>query len=161
MAGLTATYNTTDRILRVEGTDAADTITVQNNAGQLSVKGISIKVYNARVGSTVASRSRSEVTRVEVRSLSGNDLVEVHETSLASGQAAPMIVWAGDGDDRITGGGAGDRLMGENGRDIIRGLAGNDSLFGAFGTSDVEAVGTNGQHAELGSDQLYGGARRC
>ena len=55
MAELTAKLNTTNHLLRVTGTDAADETTIANNAGPLSVTGISIKFYDAGVGSTVAS----------------------------------------------------------------------------------------------------------
>lgn len=68
------------------------------------------------------------------------------------------VLWAGDGDDVITGGGAKDRLKGRGGDDRLDGLGQNDRLRGDDGTDDV--AGSGGNDTLLGNgggDELSGG----
>jgi Ca2+-binding RTX toxin-like protein len=68
--------------------------------------------------------------------------------SIASGTTI-QIVYAGDGNDSITGNSAGDQLDGERGNDTIAGGSGNDTVDGGDGNDTL----SDGQ----GTDNVFGG----
>ena len=157
-ANLTATLDTSDKILRIEGTNAADSIVVRNNAGRVSVNGITIQVNNNGAISNPSSVSRNLVTRVEVQGLAGNDVITMNETGMTAGQGLPLYAFGGNGTDKLTGGSMIDKLYGENGSNILLGNAGNDQLFGAFATTEVETAGGHDVlNGGAGNDMLRGG----
>src|SRR5687768_14471873 len=86
--------NLADGVLALEGTDAADTISVTVRGSTLSV----------RVGADRATASLDEVDEVIVSGLGGNDRITLGRINV------PTAVDGGDGDDRITGG-RGDDLI--------------------------------------------------
>lgn len=75
----------------------------------------------------------------------GNDLVVMDETSTVS-----VVIYGGDGADRLYGGAGPDQIFGEAGRDVIEGRPGHDLLDG--GDADDFLRGN------MGHDRLYGGA---
>jgi hypothetical protein len=119
-------------LLVVEGTDGVDLISLRYRGSMVQV------IHNG-----VATRfSASQITRIEVYSKSGNDIVDL------SGLAINTYVLGGEGHDLIYGGSGNDTLTGAAGRDTLHGGAGNDRI-------------TGGQHNDIlygqdGSDVLYG-----
>jgi Ca2+-binding RTX toxin-like protein len=125
--------NLTDGVLALEGTDAADTITLTVRGG----------VLNIRVGADRATANIDEVDEVIVSGLGGNDRITLGKLNVSA------IVDGGDGDDRISGGRASDIITGGEGNDRISGGAGDDELFGGAGNDRVLG--------DSGNDDLSGG----
>jgi Ca2+-binding RTX toxin-like protein len=158
-ANLTATLSSSDHILRVVGTNNADSIIVHNSAGKVSVQGISIQYNNNGALSNKASVDRALVTHVEVKGLAGYDTITMDETGMTAGQGLPLYAWGGNGNDRITGGSMNDKLYGENGSDVLTGRGGDDLMIGAYANSDAETVGKNDVfYGGAGNDTIRGGA---
>jgi Ca2+-binding RTX toxin-like protein len=89
---------------------------------------------------------------VQVFGLGGNDRIAVDE---ANGAMPRANIFAGDGDDTVTGGSGADRLHGQQGDDALFGGGGNDLLFG--GRGDDTLVGGDGDDrmfGEAGNDLL-------
>ncbi len=77
----------------------------------------------------------------------------------AVGFGRPVTVFAGAGDDSVTGDGGSDELFGQAGDDTLVGGAGDDTLWG--GGDDDTLTGGLGEdelHGEGGHDDLFGGA---
>lgn len=117
---LTATLSATGT-LRVEGTDAADTIHVRQSAGLVSVTGIDIDTP----AGPAAAVSVARVHRVEVFALGGNDLVWLD---------ANVGGWldGGDGNDTVLGGAGADTVLGGGGVDTLDGGPGRDTYRDQF-----------------------------
>ena len=118
------TATLTDGVLRVFGTEAAETIKLTQNATKIVVHGV--RSVNA-VG----------VQSIVIEAGGGNDIIETRTLRIGAS------IYAGDGDDFVVGtrafdylfGGTGnDRLFGMNGSDFLYGEAGNDRAFGMGGT---------------------------
>lgn len=105
----------TGRLL-IEGTSAADTVTVRAPAGQVQVE------FDGR---TFSFPSRS-VRDIVFAGLAGDD-VFVNRTGVRS------ILNGGAGDDRLTGGSGDDVILGGAGNDDLVGGAGHDLLDGGAG----------------------------
>jgi Ca2+-binding RTX toxin-like protein len=146
-AALTATL--TDGLLRIEGTDAADAITVRRTNDQVSVANLLISVAGTKV--TVPSVPASELRGVEVLGLGGKDFIRI-DTESFGGQplGANAVVDAGAGDDTVFGGSGDDRLDGGPGNDTLRGNGGADALLGGDGDDTLTG--------NAGNDALDGGA---
>ncbi len=161
-------------VLRIEGTEGADNITVRQTSGNLSVDGIKISY----LGSQIAKVSAGSVSRIEVFGLGGNDRILLNSEAVSGQQAiaisaaihggagndtivgtsAADTIYGNDGDDSIWGGGGNDVLRGGNGNDRLMGGEGNDQLHGESG-NDL-AWGENGDDLLLGgdgNDDLMGG----
>lgn len=152
-------------ILKIWGTEAADTITVRNINQQLSVDGIQIGTTAGKV-SKVAS---SQVSQIAVYSYGGNDVIRL-DSEKVSGQSAitvPSVINAAGGDDTVYGGqgadtiwaGAGnDKVFGNAGADVVYGEAGNDWLEGGDGNDLINAGDGNDRlYGNGGDDNLLGG----
>ncbi len=137
-----------DRILRVTGTEAADTIDVRLNQGRLSIQDSQIVVNSIALGSVESSA----VDQIIVEALGGDDIVRLD----LGGQALsiPSTIRGGLGSDIIHGGTGKDTIDGGAGTDYLYGSDGDDALFG--GTEDDSRDWLNG---EYGNDQLFGGNR--
>lgn len=119
-------------LLTVEGTDGVDLISLRYRGPKVQV------IHNGVVNRFLASG----ITRIEVYSRGGNDIVDL------SGLAIPAYVLGGEGHDRIYGGSGNDTLTGASGRDTIWGGSGNDRITGGH-HNDV-------LYGQDGSDVLYG-----
>jgi Ca2+-binding RTX toxin-like protein len=156
-AGLTATLNLADGILRVEGTEASDTIRLLNDRGSIRVEGINISVINGDNTTSVSAVSRAQLSSIRVTALGGNDLVVMSETGLSAGQAVNMAIYGGNGSDQLSGGAGNDTLAGENDNDTLTGGAGTDLLVGAFDGWAGESGNPNDKlYGGDGDDRLYG-----
>lgn len=68
------------------------------------------------------------------------------------------ILYAGYGDDKVSGGNSGDKLYGEKGADTIWGDAGDDELNGGHGNDVLDGGLDNDKlYGESGDDKLTGG----
>lgn len=137
--------------LKIEGTENPDQIIVRQSNGRIAVDGLQIAVGTSRVASVAAS----QVAKIEIRSLGGNDVI-----SLAHGSEAiriPSMIDAGAGDDVVWGGEGADVVYGGSGHDWIDGRGGNDTLYGMDG-NDALLGGTGDDYLDggNGNDSLYG-----
>lgn len=151
------TGNLTSGILTIEGTEAADRITVRQINGRISVDGINLRVGNTNQKDVAAT----SISRIRVYGLGGNDMISLNSESIPGQQPITIsaFVYGGDGHDTIRGGWGNDWLYGGNGSDAIYGNKGNDIIQGEAG-SDV-LYGDDGNDriwGQAGNDYLYGGA---
>ena len=141
-------------LLEVTGTDAADSILVENtfvsqpistHTGQTGF--ILIPKVHARISNATQTIDRyfvpSSVSAISVSALGGNDTV-------ANNTGLGMSAFGGAGSDSMTGGSAVDSMYGEAGNDTLRGNNGNDLILG--GDNDDSLDGG------LGTDCLLGHA---
>ncbi|MCA9054672.1 MAG: hypothetical protein KDA75_12595, partial [Planctomycetaceae bacterium] len=134
-AALTATLS--GGVLKVEGTEKADTIRVRQSNGltgtTISVDGIKINVS----GKAVSSVNFYSVTKIEVRALGGDDYINLHVSDYEA-VSIKSTVWGHAGNDRIYGGNGNDTLYGNAGSDKLYGYSGDDFLSG--GTAGVSGA---------------------
>lgn len=152
-------------VLRVDGTEAADTIRV--SGGSLIVNG--------------TAHSLAGVTEVRIWGRAGHDNINLSGSNIKSyvhggqgndqivGGSADDVIFGGDDDDTITGESGQDFLIGGNGKDRIVGSAGHDILVSgeiAFWLSlgDLREIGrawkdvrtVRQQAADDFIDEIYG-----
>ena len=143
-------------VLTVTGTEANDAIVVRQVGDRVSVRGESIEVN----GAPVAFLSASEVERIEVNALGGDDVIRlgtVRANTLVAAGAGDDWVFGGLGDDWVTGGAGNDRLTGGRGRDDLGGEAGDDSLFGGADDDVLRGgAGADRGRGGAGNDDLAG-----
>lgn len=145
-ASLTASFSA--GVLKVEGTDKADSIYLRQSNGIAST---SVSVDNIKIndgGKLVASIAANRISKIEVRGLGGNDVIALTVSDYQA-VSIPSTVWGGSGNDTIYGGAAADTLYGNAGEDTLYGKGGNDFLSG--GTAGVDGATV----AER--DHMYGG----
>jgi Ca2+-binding RTX toxin-like protein len=134
-AGITASLS--GGLLRIEGTNHADTIIVRQVNGRLSVDGTAIQLRKEMEAPDVAVGS---VTCIEVYGHGGNDTVSL-DRGRRRGQMAitvPANVYGGLGDDTLIGGGGNDALYGGRGNDALYGGSGADTLVGGEGQDGLD-----------------------
>ena len=124
-----------NHVLQVQGTEAADTITIAASGAQVQV------VIN---GGAAQSFEPGTLTGYNIHGLGGNDLIVV-QTALTNatifGDGGNDRVGGGEGNETLYGNAGKDALDGGGGNDLVKGNGGNDKLFG-----------------NNGGDRLYGGA---
>ncbi|MEU8237359.1 calcium-binding protein [Actinoplanes missouriensis] len=84
-------------------------------------------------------------------------LADGHD-KLVNKTAIPALVYAGTGNDTLTGGSGNDTLLGEAGNDRVTGGAAHDTLRGGAGNDSLD--GGNGNdtvYADAGDDKVWGG----
>jgi Ca2+-binding RTX toxin-like protein len=157
-ANITASLDLADHVLRVEGTPQNDAIFVRNQSTGVSIDGVSIKLTNGASVSNVGKVYASQVQRIEVTALGGDDKVALIEKGQMVSQVRPLFAFGGDGSDTITGGSGGDSLYGEAGNDTLNGGRGSDYLGGGD-SNDILAGGSESDTLTggAGNDTLYGG----
>jgi hypothetical protein len=117
-------------VLRINGTFLSDAINIRQANGAITVSGVA------------GHFPAGAVTRVEVNSHGGNDVIRLNsEASGGQPIMKPSLVNGGHGNDVIFGG---------YGTDVIVGGAGDDMIFGGPGIDRL----TGG----AGADRTYGGA---
>ncbi len=96
-----------------------------------------------------------EIERVELRTGSGNDTINI---AAATASGAQNYVYTGDGNDTINGSAGSDNLYGNAGSDTINGGAGNDNLYGDTGNDSLNGgAGSDNLYGNTGNDSLNGG----
>jgi Ca2+-binding RTX toxin-like protein len=151
-------------VLYVDGTDAAEQITVRGNEESPALE--------VTVGSEETTVPSIGVTRIVVRAGAGDDLVIVNllvpvegrpsSSGISMAWRGRLSVEGGDGNDELQadtpagalllGGSGDDALTGGPSRDVLRGGAGNDRLRGGDGRDTVSGG--------PGDDDLAGGEGR-
>src|SRR5262249_19094329 len=128
---VTAAFDRASGVLRIEGTDDADSIrVVQDGLGDVTVPGTPILFIDGPPVTEVSSLPAGMVARVEIRSRGGDDRVVFDDSMNISGVSANAMIFGGPGNDTIYGGLGNDHLDGQGEDDVIFGGPGNDTLYG-------------------------------
>ena len=152
-----------DGLLTIIGTNFADEISLtpaQDTSiptGSKSVRVVKTFNVNVRTNSQTSVNERfiaSEVDRIKVISVDGNDTIDL--SNAEAGITAD--VFAGNGNDTIVGTPSNDRLYGQAGDDIISGGSGNDTIADNAGDNFIDGGDGNDRlFGGLGSDTISGG----
>lgn len=144
-----ATTSLANGVLRITGTDVAETIIMrQTGDGRITTQ----------IGTT--SQNYTGVREVYVDARGGNDYVWLDTTPLGVNEArfgirATLI--GGSGNDTLIGGIKDDTLWGNEGNDGLYGNAGNDSIYGGDGNDLINGgLGNDSILGEAGDDKAYG-----
>jgi Ca2+-binding RTX toxin-like protein len=108
----------------INATNHADTITITNTNGVITVSGLD---------ETVTIKNFEANDKLVINGLGGDDVIGV------AGQASGMsfILNGGDGNDILVGGPGNDTLLGGNGDDVLIGGGGQDVLDGGPGDNEI------------------------
>jgi Ca2+-binding RTX toxin-like protein len=115
-------------ILAVIGNDSDNTLVVSRNAAG------ALLVNNGAVVIRGPVPTVANTALVQVFGRGGNDSLSMDQVN---GPLPPADVFAGAGNDTISGGAGADQLFGEAGVDILLGQGGNDALFGGAGNDTL------------------------
>jgi Ca2+-binding RTX toxin-like protein len=148
------THDLTLQLLRIEGSDIADTVRVWTDLGTASGDGDDVIRVSLSWGTKGISRSIPKysllgpelflsLNRIEFAGLGGSDWF-MNDTEY------PSTIDGGAGNDTLFGGGLDDLVYGGAGNDQIHGRGGPDRLHGGVAFKSVTDI--------LGTDSLYGGA---
>jgi hypothetical protein len=167
-----ASWSPEDRILRLEGTESADSAVVMQRLGSVTVPGstIQIKSGGTVVGST-GVLSVSKIAKVVANCYGGNDSVRIVTVPTSnplvdqtSNRPIALDANGGFGKDTLTGNnymGGNDTLDGGFGDDVLKGNAGTDTLRGSFGNDTLYGgAGGDTLQGSFDNDILYGGSGR-
>lgn len=135
--------------LRVRGTQNADVIRVYHH---LSADGRFVVSLNG----VKKSFAFSAVKRIKIYGYSGDDKITFTD---AYGRVSERTaIWAGAGNDRVSGSVNRDTIYGESGDDTIGGGKSDDVVQGGNGDDDLNGgIGADIVSGENGSDHLNGG----
>ncbi len=133
--------------LRVQGTEANDSIALRLAAGDPTV----VQVDLGDDGSADFSFPRAAIESISVEARGGDDRVRIDDTNGAFTDTIPTTIGGGPGNDTITGGAGAEALNGGSGNDTIDGKGGND--VSDLGSGDDTFVWDPGD----GSDSIEGG----
>ena len=160
-ASLGADLDTTTGQLNIRGTPDNDSIS-------LSVSGLNLV---ARINGRSLNFLQSDVKRISIFTLSGNDKVVLNAgvgAAYINGGDGDDTLYGNSGDDRIDGMGGNDLIKGNDGDDSITGGDGNDTIYGQIGNDFLQGgngndkiVGGDGNDrmfGDAGNDRLYGQA---
>ncbi len=138
--------NPGSNVLIITGTQRADIIAVEP---QPKSQGLMRVVQNKHVLVTFIS---SDVQRIVVFGLAGNDKI-----TISGALAQPAIIFGGNGNDTIVGGGGDDQISGGNGNDTVVGGKGTNTLCGDNGNDTIVGGSRNDiLFGEAGNDVLVG-----
>jgi len=121
----------------IDGTNAADTITITNDNGVITVSGLA---------ETVTIKNFEATDKLVIQGLGGDDVINV-----AGGNPGMLLTLdGGEGNDVLIGGPGNDTLLGGPGDDVLIGGGGQDVLDGGPGDNVVlNAVGGGANTALL------------
>jgi Ca2+-binding RTX toxin-like protein len=115
-------------LLSIEGTNAADSITLRLAAGDPSI----LEVEVGGNHSAEFKFARAKINAISVDAGRGNDTVSVDESNGVFTDTIQTTLAGGPGDDILSGGSGAETLVGGDGNDRIDGNKGNDlALMGA------------------------------
>ena len=135
-------------VIRVQGTNAADEITVDWYKGRKDKVRITVENANGRVAKSFRP---ANFKHISIYGNNGNDRIE-NKTSLYT------YIDGGRHDDTILGGSGRDTLQGNKGDDYIDGRGGHDKLSGHKGNDIIlGGTGEDTLYGQWGKDKLYGG----
>ena len=145
-------------LLSIEGTNAADAITLRLKAGDPST----LQVDVGDNGSADFKFARAKVSAISVDAGGGNDVVRIDESNGLFTDTIPTTLAGGPGNDSLSGGSGAETLVGGDGNDRIDGNKGNDlALMGAGDDTFVwdPGDGSDTVEGQDGSDaMLFNGA---
>lgn len=163
-ASLTASlYN---GLLVVNGTEAADTITVRQINNQISVDKVAGSFAASKVrGIVVLGRGGDDYINLASELVKGQQAITKPTVILAGagkdvivGGAGTDFIFGGDGDDSVLGNSGNDLISGDAGNDTLYGCDGNDVMLGGAGNDLMYGLaGTDIMGGNDGIDRLYGG----
>jgi Ca2+-binding RTX toxin-like protein len=140
-------------VLSIEGTNAADKITLRLKAGDPST----LQVDVGDNGSADFEFARADVAEITVNAGYGDDLVRIDEGNGIFTDKIRTTLDGGPGDDNLSGGSGVETLVGGDGNDRIDGNKGNDlALMGAGDDTFVwdPGDGSDTVEGQDGSDAL-------
>jgi Ca2+-binding RTX toxin-like protein len=147
-----ATLHGKTGVLDVEGTDASDTITVQQTVDTDT----GVFHLEAIVNNSVQSFRASDVKFIKVNGGNGSDIIDVHtltlRTTLDGGKGNDTLI-GGGGSDKLIGGGGSNTLNGNGGNDLLVAGLQADSIFGGDGEDRIIPDNT-----PTADDTISGGA---
>ncbi len=114
----------------INATNHADTITITNSNGVITVSGLD---------ETVTIKNFEATDKLVINGLGGDDVIGV----VGGNPGMLLTLDGGDGDDVLVGGPGNDTLLGGNGDDVLIGGGGQDVLDGGPG-DNVLIAGGNG-----------------
>ncbi len=145
-------------LLSIEGTNAADAITLRLKAGDPST----LQVDVGDNGSADFKFARAKIAAITVDAAGGNDVVRIDESNGVFTDTIPTTLAGGPGNDSLSGGSGAETLVGGDGSDRIDGNKGNDlALMGAGDDTFVwdPGDGSDTVEGQDGSDaMLFNGA---
>jgi hypothetical protein len=125
VAIVTDPCDSSKKAVKIEGTDGNDTITVtKSGSSQGKVK---VKINGVDKGTFSFSGS------ILVYGKNGNDNI-----SIDSAVTRTAFVFAGSGNDTVSGGGGNDAIVGTAGNDSLKGNSGRDIVIGGDGSDKVD-----------------------
>jgi Ca2+-binding RTX toxin-like protein len=130
--------------LAIQGTKSADVIRVFRNRGQIN--DITV-IFNGQETQFSSATARALL----IVGNRGDDDIAVGKLNL------PNLIFGGDGNDSIAGGGEADYISGDLGIDTLRGGAGNDQLFGTSEADLIDAGDGDDYIVALGGATVLGG----
>lgn len=117
-----------DELLRIRGTASSDKIKVSIGSVVVELNDVEIGRYDT-----------SDVKEIRIHGLDGDDIIEVDDEI-----DTPVILYGGNGNDVLRGGGGTNTLIGSNGNDTIIAGAGTNRLEGNAGDDTIiDGGGTN------------------
>jgi Ca2+-binding RTX toxin-like protein len=148
----------------VTGTAGDDTIVVRRQRGNAEMLEVGLNGAFAR-------HALRQISSIRIDALAGDDAVTFDQSngtlkfrsSIYAGDGNDTVtggahrdrVYAGAGDDRVDGGGGHDVIYGGDGNDVLVGARGNDYLVGGMGRDVVEGnLGTDRLIVETGIDRV-------
>ncbi len=137
-----------DGVLTIKGTRASDKIALRLQAGEPGI----LQVDVGDDGSADFYFERSNIAKIMVKAMAGDDLVRIDEGNGAFTDTIPTTIDGGDGNDTIVGGKGIETLLGGRGNDSIDGNGGNDLAL--LGPGDDTFIWDPGD----GSDTVEGQA---
>lgn len=140
------------RTLVIEGTDAADTITVDLQIGRFGARD-----YRVMVNGEVDEFRAGDVRRFLIFAHGGDDTVRVGIGGFVGEIHISAEVHGGDGNDSITGDRGNDVFFGGDGDDFIVGFRGNDRVSGGNGNDTIVVhIGRDTVFGDAGNDLIDG-----
>ncbi|HZN67870.1 MAG TPA: calcium-binding protein [Tepidisphaeraceae bacterium] len=132
--------------LGVFGDILANDITVgRDAAGRILVNGGAVRVVG---GNPTAANTH----RITAFGFAGDDRITLDESN---GPLPAATVFAGAGNDAVTGGSGADRLFGQSGNDVLSGNGAADLLVGGEGADDLTGgAGDDSAFGQSGNDRL-------
>ncbi|HEY7089606.1 MAG TPA: hypothetical protein VH518_16025 [Tepidisphaeraceae bacterium] len=137
----------TGGILRIRGTDSADSIVLSTSPGNPWMLKV---IFNGQL----TPFKLADVSQISIDARGGSDLIDLSRISINS------KVYAGAGNDTTHGSATADRIYGGDGDDWISAGAGNDIVYGENGNDRI--FGEEGKDyivTGAGSDVVRGGGR--
>jgi hypothetical protein len=155
------------RTLIVQGTNDPEQIIIQNGERGVGVFIGEITAEGPQTPQLFAIMPSRFVQQVKVVGRGGDDIISminpnavnpVTNEPAPSALTIPALIFAGEGNDTVTGGLGADTIRGMKGDDSLNGAGGNDKVFGGQGNDTMGGgAGRDRMFGEFGDDEIVGG----